>query len=123
MSLIEGFRYRVEDTLRSVTRAAIKEARVKELKAEILNSQQLKEHFAENQADLKLLREHDSTLLVQHVKPHLKYIPTYLMPKAAGAAAASVTSTSEGATKEKKRKRGPSTKVQSPHPRLGVFVI
>jgi len=33
-----------------VTRAAIKEARVKELKAEILNSQQLKEHFSENQA-------------------------------------------------------------------------
>jgi UDP-glucose 4-epimerase len=49
MSMVEGFRYRVEDTLRSVTRASIKEARVKELKAEILNSQQLKEHFSENQ--------------------------------------------------------------------------
>jgi ATP-dependent RNA helicase DDX56/DBP9 len=53
-SMVEGFRYRVEDTLRSVTRASIKEARVKELKAEILNSQQLKEHFSENQVRISL---------------------------------------------------------------------
>lgn len=26
--------------------------------------------------------EHDRTLLASHVKPHLKYIPTYLMPGA-----------------------------------------
>ena len=39
---VEAFRYRMEDALRSVTRSAIKEARIKELKSEILNSDKLK---------------------------------------------------------------------------------
>ena len=34
MKQVEAFRYRMEDALRSVTRSAIKEARVRELKAE-----------------------------------------------------------------------------------------
>lgn len=42
MKQVEAFRYRMEDALRSVTRNAIKEARVKELKNEILNSDKLK---------------------------------------------------------------------------------
>lgn len=42
MKQVEAFRYRMQDALRSVTRAAIREARVKELKAEILNSDKLK---------------------------------------------------------------------------------
>ena len=42
MKQVEAFRYRMEDALRSVTKAAIKEARVKELKTEILNSDKLK---------------------------------------------------------------------------------
>ena len=39
---VEAFRYRMEDALRAVTRNAIKEARIKELKTEILNSDKLK---------------------------------------------------------------------------------
>lgn len=39
---IEAFRYRMEDALRSVTRRAIGEARVKELTTELLNSDKLK---------------------------------------------------------------------------------
>lgn len=39
---VEAFRYRMEDALRAVTRSAVKEARVKELKNEILNSDKLK---------------------------------------------------------------------------------
>lgn len=39
---VDAFRYRMEDALRSVTRNAIKEARIKELKGEILNSDKLK---------------------------------------------------------------------------------
>ena len=39
---VEAFRYRMEDALRAVTRSAIKEARIKELKTEILNSDKLK---------------------------------------------------------------------------------
>lgn len=42
MKQVEAFRYRMDDALRSVTRSAIKEARVKELKSEILNSDKLK---------------------------------------------------------------------------------
>jgi ATP-dependent RNA helicase DDX56/DBP9 len=42
MAQVEAFRYRMEDALRSVTRSAIREARIKELKAEILNSDKLK---------------------------------------------------------------------------------
>jgi ATP-dependent RNA helicase DDX56/DBP9 len=41
-SLLSGFRYRMEDALRSVTSKAVKEARIKELKAEVLNSGKLK---------------------------------------------------------------------------------
>jgi ATP-dependent RNA helicase DDX56/DBP9 len=68
MSMVEGFRYRVEDTLRSVTRASIKEARVKELKAEILNSQQLKEHFSENQ--VRATHTHTTHTHTQHNTTH-----------------------------------------------------
>ena len=42
MKQVESFRYRMEDALRSVTKAAIREARIKELKTEILNSEKLK---------------------------------------------------------------------------------
>ena len=42
MKQVEAFRYRMEDALRAVTRSAIKEARIKELKNEILNSDKLK---------------------------------------------------------------------------------
>ncbi|RXW23056.1 hypothetical protein EST38_g2815 [Candolleomyces aberdarensis] len=45
MKQVEAFRYRMQDALRSVTKAAIREARVKELKAEILNSDKLKSIF------------------------------------------------------------------------------
>ena len=42
MKQVEAFRYRMEDALRAVTRHAVKEARIKELKAELLNSDKLK---------------------------------------------------------------------------------
>lgn len=42
MTQVEGFRYRMEDALRAVTRAYVREARIKELKNEVLNSDKLK---------------------------------------------------------------------------------
>ncbi|KAL5633093.1 hypothetical protein ACGC1H_003551 [Rhizoctonia solani] len=42
MAQVEAFRYRMEDALRAVTRAAVREARIKELKTELLNSEKLK---------------------------------------------------------------------------------
>ena len=45
---VEGLRYRAEDVARSITRNVIKEARAKELKNELLNSQRLAAFFEEH---------------------------------------------------------------------------
>lgn len=42
MDDVNSFRYRVEDALASVTKSAIREARLKEIKAEIMISEKLK---------------------------------------------------------------------------------
>lgn len=42
MDEIEGFRYRARDVIRSITSVTIKEARLKEIKNELLNSEKLK---------------------------------------------------------------------------------
>ncbi|GAA5923001.1 hypothetical protein JCM3775_006220 [Rhodotorula graminis] len=83
---VEGFRYRMEDGLRSVTKAAVREARIKEIKNEVLNSEKLKAHFEDNPRDLAFLR-HDKTLHPSRVQPHLKHVPGYLMPRIAAVGA------------------------------------
>lgn len=72
LSEIEGFRYRVEDVSRAVTRTAVREARAAELRAEILNSERLQNHFDENPADLQLLRHDRVATHVAKVQDHLK---------------------------------------------------
>ena len=42
MKQVEAFRYRMQDALRAVTKTAIREARMKEIKTELLNSEKLK---------------------------------------------------------------------------------
>ena len=69
---IEGFRYRVEDVSRAVTRTAVKETRAAELRAEILNSDRLQSHFEENPADLNLLRHDRVATHLSKVQDHLK---------------------------------------------------
>lgn len=69
---IEGFCYRVEDVSRAVTSIAVKEARAAELKAEILNSDCLQRHFAENPNDLQLLRHDRQATHVARIQDHLK---------------------------------------------------
>uniref|UniRef100_A0A3Q4GAJ2 RNA helicase n=1 Tax=Neolamprologus brichardi TaxID=32507 RepID=A0A3Q4GAJ2_NEOBR len=81
MEQIEGFRYRCRDAMRSVTKQAVKEARLKEIKQELLNSEKLKTYFEDNPRDLQLLR-HDKDLHPAVVKPHLKNVPEYLIPEA-----------------------------------------
>ncbi|XP_032870051.1 probable ATP-dependent RNA helicase DDX56 [Amblyraja radiata] len=76
---IEGFRYRCKDAMRSVTKQAIKEARLKEIKQELLNSEKLKTYFEDNPRDFQLLR-HDKPLHPAIVKPHMKNVPDYLIP-------------------------------------------
>ncbi|XP_024113491.1 probable ATP-dependent RNA helicase DDX56 [Oryzias melastigma] len=80
MEEIEGFRYRCRDAMRAVTKQAVREARLKEIKQELLNSEKLKTYFDDNPRDLELLR-HDKDLHPAVVKPHMKNIPDYLIPQ------------------------------------------
>lgn len=79
MKQVDAFRYRMSDALRAVTRLAIREARTRELRQELLKSEKLKRHFEENPGDLHHLR-HDGELRAARVQPHLKHVPDYLMP-------------------------------------------
>jgi hypothetical protein len=45
---VEGFRYRSRDAWRAVTRIAVREARLKEIKQEVLNCEKLKVCFLVN---------------------------------------------------------------------------
>lgn len=79
MKQVDSFRYRMNDALRAVTRIAIREARTRELRQELLKSEKLKRHFEENPEDLHHLR-HDGELRAARIQPHLRHIPEYLMP-------------------------------------------
>jgi len=79
MKQVDAFRYRMNDALRAVTRAAVHQARAQELKQELLKSEKLKRHFEENPDDLRHLR-HDNEVGAARVQSHLKHIPNYLMP-------------------------------------------
>ncbi|KAG7878758.1 hypothetical protein KL938_003901 [Ogataea parapolymorpha] len=82
MKQVEAFRYRMEDSFRSVTRAAVRDARLREIKQELMASEKLKRHFEENPQDLVTLR-HDKDLASVRADAHLKRVPTYLLPEGA----------------------------------------
>ncbi|KAI9486157.1 MAG: P-loop containing nucleoside triphosphate hydrolase protein [Benjaminiella poitrasii] len=105
---VEGFKYRIEDALKAVNKVAIKEARIKEIKQEIINSEKLKAHFEDKPRDLEFLR-HDNALQPARVQQHLKHVPSYLMPRIAVPTAMA----NNGAVEDvpfQKRKRGPFKK-------------
>ena len=79
MKQVDAFRYRMSDALRAVTRTAVREARTREIRQELLKSEKLKRHFEENPDDLRHLR-HDVELRAARIQPHLKHVPEYLMP-------------------------------------------
>lgn len=79
-SQVDGFRYRVENAMRAVTNANVKEARLRELKMEMLNSHKLKAHFEDNPRELDLLR-HDKVLRPAAVQHALASMPSYLIPE------------------------------------------
>lgn len=116
MKQVEAFRYRMEDALRAVTRSAIREARIKELKTEILNSDKLKvrltdymrvilylthpqAHFEDNPYDLEYLR-HDKPLHPARVQSHMKHVPKYLLPKIAPVAGTETTATADSGAQD-----------------------
>lgn len=78
---IEAFRYRSNDAWRAITRIAIKQARLKEIKNEMYNSEKLKSHFQENPKELQVLR-HDKPLHTVKLQPHLMDVPDYIVPDA-----------------------------------------
>merc|ERR1712014_97873 len=80
MDELDGFRYRARDAWRSVTKIAIREARLKDLKLEMLNSQRLKAYFEDNPRDKQLLR-HDKALHTVKQQEHLKNVPEYIVPE------------------------------------------
>jgi len=80
MDELDGFRYRARDAWRSVTKIAVREARLKEIKMEMLNSQKLKSYFEDNPRDKQLLR-HDKALHTVKQQDHLKNVPEYIVPE------------------------------------------
>lgn len=74
---IEALRYRGEDISRGLTKTVIREARAKELRLELLNSERLKSHFEAHPGDLALLR-HDKQLGRSAPLTHLRHLPDYL---------------------------------------------
>merc|ERR1712228_489529 len=81
MEELDGFRYRATDAWRAVTKIAIREARLKEIKSELLNSVKLKTHLADNPRDAQILR-HDKALHTVRQQGHLKNVPDYIVPTA-----------------------------------------
>ena len=100
MSEIETFKYRVNGVMKSITKLAIRNARIKEIKTEIFNSTKLQTYFEDNPRDLEVLR-HDRHLQPKQIEPSMRYIPPYLVPKSMRA------TFSNSATKKRK---------QRPHP-------
>ncbi|HLD77584.1 MAG TPA: helicase-related protein, partial [archaeon] len=82
--LLRGFRYRVEDVLRSITDKVVRECRMREIKRELLNSEKLREHLEENPQDAEQLK-HSALSARSRERAHLKNVPDYLLPISAKA--------------------------------------
>ncbi|XP_063536052.1 probable ATP-dependent RNA helicase DDX56 [Cydia strobilella] len=78
---VEGFRYRSRDAWRAVTRIAVREARLKEIKQELINCKKLQGYFSDNPGELAALRR-DRALHTARAQPHLAHVPDYLLPAA-----------------------------------------
>lgn len=80
MAQVDAFRYRVLDTLRSITSLTIREARLKEIRKQVINSEKLRAHFEDNPRDLEALVSLGSASHPTRVQGHLKIVPRYLLP-------------------------------------------
>ena len=67
MKELEVFRYRVQDAAKSVTTKAVHEARLKDLKMELLTSKRLAEHFEVSWRVARSRRPRRSPALRHHV--------------------------------------------------------
>ena len=76
---VEPFRYRAQDGWRAITKNAVKEARLREIKSEMYNSEKLKTFFDSNPHDLQVLR-HDKPFNIVKVPDYLSEVPEYIVP-------------------------------------------
>lgn len=76
---VDAFRYRANDAWRAITKVAIRDARVKEIKNEMINCEKMKSFFETNPRDLQLLR-HDKQLGTVKKQAHLSDVPDYIVP-------------------------------------------
>ena len=73
MTQVDAFRYRIEDALRAVTGANVRDAHLKDIKHEILNSEKLKVFFKLCNTSLilkiaqRILKHSDMTNLFIHL--------------------------------------------------------
>ncbi|XP_029656481.1 probable ATP-dependent RNA helicase DDX56 [Octopus sinensis] len=79
MKRIEGFQYRSKDALNVCTRKAVKEARLKEIRQEVLNSKKLNSFFQAHPRDKEVLH-HDAKLQFSQKSLKLENVPDYLIP-------------------------------------------
>merc|ERR1712146_146819 len=78
---LEGFRYRIDDMKKCVSKAAVRDARLAEIKQELVNSEALQSHFVTNPNDFQVLR-HDKNISKDSFRTrHLKTLPAYLLPQ------------------------------------------
>ncbi|XP_050675799.1 probable ATP-dependent RNA helicase DDX56 [Leptidea sinapis] len=78
---VEGFRYRSRDAWRAVTRIAVREARLQEIKRELLNCDKLKGYFEQQPGELAAIKR-DKALHTVRLQQHLAHVPAYLLPAA-----------------------------------------
>ncbi|CAI0430585.1 unnamed protein product [Linum tenue] len=131
-SAVESLRYRAEDTAKSVTRVAVREARAQDLRNEILNSEKISEALMSVISSTDLLK-HDRILSQKPPAPHLRKVPDYLidattkeaskMVKLARAAMGNNPSRRQGFKRKLKKGGGDPLKSFSAEVRLFFFFL
>ena len=76
---LDGFRYRVDDISRSITKYTIRDARLAEIKHELINSTKLQAHFEDNPNELQLIQLNNK-FNQNKIKSYLQHVPAYLLP-------------------------------------------
>lgn len=79
MQELDAFKYRSKDAIRAVTKDVIRSVRLKEIQAELRNSDRLKSFLKSNPNDVELLK-HDRTVKRISTQAHLQDVPDYIVP-------------------------------------------
>lgn len=79
MEELEAFKYRSKDAIRAVTKDVIRAARLKEIQAEVRNSERLRSFLKLNPNDVELLK-HDRSTKRLSTQQHLQDVPDYIVP-------------------------------------------